>query len=200
MTASTADCKKFLSDQLQLNENGFKRLQKFKEGNAVIREFSHPLYNNPIFITEQNGQLFLTDPNTPSLQKILAGKYVFSLIDENNEDFDENVFLMTRRSFFEKNGHMSDQPDCGPLNFLPEEWMPDDVNDCGTWVLETNLTADEIIATLHDLGCHSDAKFDKLCNGRSALNCPLLTRRTIKDVLNETVAEKEYPTKGPSKI
>lgn len=200
MSASTADCKKFLSAQLKLGENGFKRLQKFKDGNAVIREFSHPLHSDAIFITETNGQLSITDPNSPALQKTLASKYVFSLMDENNPDFDETTVLMTRRSFFEKNGCMSDQPDSGPLNFLPEEWNSDDVNDCGTWVIDTDLSADEIIATLHDLGCHSDAKFDQLCNGRSALNCPLLMDRKIKGVLSETLAQSNPPSKGVSKI
>ena len=198
MSATTNDCKTFLSTELKLDAKGFKRIRKFKDGNKVIREFSHPASSDPIFIAEDNGQLALTTPTIPSSKKDLASKYVFSLIDENNEEFDENVFSMTRRSYFEKNGYQNDQPDYQPLDFLPPEWMADDVNEGGTWVIETDLSADEIIATLHDLGCHSDAKFDQLCNGRSALNCPLLMDRKLKGVLEQTLSENDIsPTVQP---
>lgn len=200
MSATTADCKEFLSAQLNLDPKGFKRLRKFKDGAVVIREFSHPLHSDPIFISEDQGKLALTTPTSPSSQKSLADKYVFSLIDENNEEFDENVFIMTRRSYWEKERCVNDQPDYKPLDFLPDEWEADDVNECGTWVIQTNMTGDEIIATLHDLGCHSDAEFDQLCEGRSALTCPLILDRKLKQVLKDTLDEKEYTTKGPSKI
>lgn len=202
MSATTADCKEFLSTELNLNTKGFKRIRKFKDGSAIIREFSHPSYTDPIYISEENGQLTLTTASTPSSQKSLANKYVFSLIDENNEEFDENVFIMTRRSYWEKEACINDQSDYKPLDFLPPEWNADDVNECGTWVIQTNMTGDEIIATLHDLGCHSDAEFDQLCEGRSALNCPLILDRKIKQVLNQTLSDSNItPTvQPPSKI
>lgn len=191
MSASTNDCKTFLSTELKMDPKGFKRIRKFKDGDKIIREFSHPASSEPIFISEDNGQLALTTPTLPSSKKYLASKYVFTLMDENNPDFDETTVLMTRRSFFERNGCQCDQADYRPLDFLPEEWNADDINECGTWVIETDLSADEIIATLHDLGCHSDAKFDQLCNGRSALNCPLLMDRKLKGVLEQTLSEND---------
>jgi len=200
MSATTADCKTFLAEELNLDAKGFKRVRKFKDGASIVREFTHPASSEPIFVAEDNGCLALTTPKAPATQNNLASKYVFSLMDENNPDFDGTTVLMTRRSFFEKNGCMSDQPDYTPLKFLPAEWNADDINECGTWVIETDLSADEIIATLHDLGCHSDAKFDQLCNGRSALNCPLLMDRKLKQVLNETLAGSTPLSKGPNKI
>lgn len=200
MSASTADCKNFLAAQLNLDAKDFKRLRKFKDGDVVIREFSHPGSSDPIFIAEDKGQLSLTTQTTPSSQKSLAEKYVFTLVDENHQEFPETTVLITRRSYFEKTGYRYDQADYKPLEFLPEEWNADDINECGTWVIETDLSADEIIATLHDLGCHSDAKYDQLCNGRSALNCPLLMDRKLKKVLNETLAGSTPLSKGVSKI
>lgn len=200
MSASTADCKEFLAAQLNLDPKGFKRLRKFKDGDLIVREFSHPSSTESIFLFEDNGQLALTTPTAPSSQKSLASKYVFTLVDEDNLEFPETTVLITRRSYFEKTGYQNDQPDYKPLEFLPEEWNADDINECGTWVIETDLSADEIIAKLHDLGCHSDAKFDQLCNGRSALNCPLIESRKIKGVLTETLAQNNPPSKGVSKI
>lgn len=200
MSASTADCKNFLAVQLNLDAKGFKRVRKFKDGASIVREFTHPASSEPIFVTEDNGCLALTAAKAPATQNNLAGKYVFCLIDEDNQEFDETIVSMTRRSYFEKEGCQNDEPDYTPLQFLPKEWNADDVNECGTWMIETDLSADEIIATLHDLGCHSDAKYDQMCDGRSALNCPLLMDRKLKKVLNETLAGSTPLSKGVSKI
>lgn len=202
MAITTTDCKEFLATQLNLDAKGFKRLRKFKDGRTVVREFSHMNSSATITIFENNGQLTLTPPIPSQHSAIsdLAGEYVFSLIDEDHQERGEHTVLMTRRSYWQYYGSMNDQSDYEPHEFLPSEWMATDVNDAGTWEIVTTDTADEIIAKLHDLGCHSDARFDQLCGGRSALNCPLLENRKFKEVLTQAVANSNPPNQGLSKI
>lgn len=198
MTITTADCQEFLANRLHMDAHGFKCIQKFNDGDIVVREFSHPVCSDQIFLAEENGQLTLTSSMLPSLQKKLANKYVFTLVPDSYHK-DDIVVLMTRRTLWKKEERLDDEEDDQPLNFFPPDWVADQVST-SRWVIVTNMTADEVIATLHDLGCHSDAKFDQLCEGRSALDCPLVVDRKIKDVLNKTFADSPASSKAPNKM
>lgn len=196
VTTTTADCKTFLASQFSFDPKGWKRVSKFNdsEGNPT-REFSHPQSQDNIFLVERSGQLALSTNTRPAPKSSSASlaptspgsKYVFSLVNDPvaTQGIPDTVVLMTRRAYFDKTGYMNDQPDYAPLKFLPPEWEADDINECGTWVIQTALNGDEIIETLHDLGCHSDAKFDALCEGRSALTCQLILNRKLNQTLTE---------------
>ena len=97
---------------------------------------------------------------------------------------------MTRRNLWKKEERLDDEEDYKPLKFFPPDWLAE-LTSTSKWVITTNMNADEVIATLHDLGCHSDAKFDQMCEGRSALDCPLVVNRKIKDVLEQTLTEND---------
>ena len=69
MSASTNDCQEFLSNRLNMDANGFKCVREFNDGHIVVREFSHPVCSDRIFLADDNGQLTLTASTLPSIQK-----------------------------------------------------------------------------------------------------------------------------------
>jgi hypothetical protein len=104
-------------------------------------------------------------PEKESKQKKLktAADYVFT-VWRGEEDYGMRGFktiLITPIKYWNMQNCMYDQPDYTPAKFVPKEWIIDDVNECGTWMMETDLSNEEIHSIMIKQGFIYDKKFDE---------------------------------------
>jgi len=95
-----------------------------------------------------------------------ASDYVFSVYEgeSNHLPLKGIVVYITDLNFWKNNGCMYDMPDYKPLNFMPREWMADDINECGTWFLLTDLDKTELKEKMIEIGFVYDESFNEFIN------------------------------------
>lgn len=176
---TTNDCKEFLYDEFPYDEKGWKRVGKRKDqfGN-VVREFTHPDISKNIFIVESSDGLKLT--TGPFNQGFDPTFFIFSVMD------DEMSFLPSL------GGHSvlicldhPDYPDSSGSGeydhvipgLLPPSWKVEQECEESFSVYNSGLSEEDFVVAMHDMGFRSSAVLDQQCNGRSALNSPIILAR-----------------------
>jgi hypothetical protein len=96
-----------------------------------------------------------------------AKKFIFSVYKEQMDmlDLGKSVFIaIVEYDFWLENGFLNDQASYEPANYMPQEWQAEDVNDCGSWLVYTNLTPLEIEAKMKSIGFVWSQDFDDFIN------------------------------------
>lgn len=197
---STADCKVFLASQFSFDPKGWKRVSKFKdaEGNPT-REFSHPESEDNIFLVESAGALHLTDHTARSaLNSKKCSKYTFTVLDASSSGFGSGSGFHTV-TIVSDDEDMAGEHDPVVPTLFPKEWTVDCEME-EVFTIQTNLSEEELIVAMHDMGFKSDADLDEDCSGRSALTSPTILARKQKRKLEQTVSSYGASSSSPSKI
>lgn len=99
-----------------------------------------------------------------------AKKFIFSVIKEgmNMLDLGAAVFVAIVEYDFwlEEGGLNGDNASDEPANYMPPEWQAEDVNGCGSWLVYTNLTPDQVEAKLKSIGFMWTQEFDDYMKDR----------------------------------
>lgn len=92
-----------------------------------------------------------------------AADYVFTVWKgEPSYGMDESkTIFVTPLQYWKTKGYMNDQPDYKPAKFFPKEWIIEDVNEGGTWMMETDLSNEELHSIMIKQGFIYDEKFDE---------------------------------------
>lgn len=70
------------------------------------------------------------------------------------------TIFVTPLHYWKSNGYMYDQPDYKPAKFFPKDWKIEDVNEGGTWMMETDLSNEEIHEIMLNHNFVYDENFD----------------------------------------
>lgn len=99
-----------------------------------------------------------------------AKKFIFSVIKEgmNMLDLGAAVFVAIVEYDFwlEEGGLNGDNASDEPANYMPPEWQAEDVNGCGSWLVYTNLTPDQVEAKLKSIGFMWTQEFEDYMKDR----------------------------------
>lgn len=199
---STDDCKKFLKDHFpEFSEKGWSRVSKSKNANGdVVRVFLHKDTSEQVVVLEnKQGVLSLGEAEQAVTIKSASkssgsSKYIYSVVDNdiNPGEPGAHLVMITKKSYFEKTGYMNDQPDYKPLSFFPDDWEAEDVNECGSFYIESPLDEPALVRKLTELGFASSPAFDQLVKGRSTSSPPYsleIKAADDKKVIAEAVSE-----------
>lgn len=119
-------------------------------------------------------KLPIRDPNEQESEKgkfdPRAKKFIFSVIKEgmNMLDLGAAVFVAIVEYDFwlEEGGLNGDNASDEPANYMPPEWQAEDVNGCGSWLVYTNLTPDQVEAKLKSIGFMWTQEFEDYMKDR----------------------------------
>lgn len=99
-----------------------------------------------------------------------AKKFIFSVLKENMDicDLGSAVFVaIVEYDFWLEEGSLNgDDASDEPANYMPPEWQAEDVNGCGSWLVYTNLTPDQVEAKLKSIGFMWTQEFDDYMKNR----------------------------------
>lgn len=96
--------------------------------------------------------------------------------------------FMAAKSYAEKRGCLSDQPDHRPGEFFPKEWRANQ-EETNQWYIRFPGTQMELIAQLDEIGFSTNLEFDKFLEGissRSEEYQAYRQRNTLNDQLQNT--------------
>ena len=177
MTTTTADCKTFLASQFSFDPKGWKRVSKFNDsdGNAT-REFSHPESEETFFVVERNGVLQLADDTARAVfNKKKCSRYKFCVIAPIRR-VPPGTHTVVIAS---KDEDMDGQHDPTVPTLFPKNWEVEcELEEVFT--IQAQLSEEELIVALHDLGFKSNAELNDDWDGRSALTSPTILARKRK--------------------
>ncbi len=138
------------------------KLEKLKEFYKNSKES-----NNSVEVKEDNND-FVKEAEEQSypFKDNKASDYVFSVYEgeSNHLPLKGIIVYITDLNFWKNNGCMYDMPDYKPLKFMPREWMADDINECGTWFLLTDLDRTDLKQKMIEIGFVYDKAFDEFIN------------------------------------
>jgi len=99
-----------------------------------------------------------------------AKKFIFSVIKETMDMMDLGlcvfVAIVEYDYWLEEGGLNGDDASDEPANYMPPEWQAEDVNGCGSWLVYTNLTPDQVEAKLKSIGFMWTQEFDDFMKNR----------------------------------
>lgn len=120
-------------------------------------------FNIPV--RDPNEQESVTGQHDPR-----AKKFIFSVLKENMDicDLGSAVFVAIVEYDFwlEEGGLNGDDASDEPANYMPPEWQAEDVNGCGSWLVYTNLTPEQVEAKLKSIGFMWTQEFDDYMKNR----------------------------------
>jgi hypothetical protein len=120
-------------------------------------------FNIPV--RDPNEQESVTGQHDPR-----AKKFIFSVLKENMDicDLGSAVFVAIVEYDFwlEEGGLNGDDASDEPANYMPPEWQAEDVNGCGSWLVYTNLTPDQVEDKLKSIGFMWTQEFDDYMKNR----------------------------------
>lgn len=175
---TTSDCKEFLYDEFPYDEKGWKRVGKRKDrfGN-MVREFTHPDISKNVFVVESSDGLKLT--TAPFEQDFDPTFFIFSVVDDQlatQLGGHKVVISLDHPDYPDAAG--SGEYDYVVPGLFPPSWrVEEDMEDLFS-IYNSGLSEEDFIVALHDMGFRSSALLDQQCNGRSALNSPIILART----------------------
>lgn len=139
---TTDDCKAYILKMLPNTDiKKCKRIRKFKNDNGdVVREFSLAEHPETMHLVEINGKL---EFGTGTVVTKLNG-YLFHVMDTE----DGMMVITTDEQYWLENGCVNDQEDEMPGLYMPPEWSAEDLNGCGSWLIETELNKKEVTKVL----------------------------------------------------
>lgn len=121
--------------------------------------------NFNIPVRDPNEQESLTGQHDPR-----AKKFIFSVLKEGMDicDLGSAVFVAIVEYDFwlEEGGLNGDDASDEPADYMPPEWQAEDVNGCGSWLVYTNLTPDQVEAKLKSIGFTWTQEFDDYMKNR----------------------------------
>lgn len=198
MSATTADCKEFLSQHFAFDKKGWKRVNKRKDANGnTVREFSHAASSENVFIVETTNGLELTTTPSFKTSKYGPSSFTFTVIDDAQVN---NL-----------GGHcvviVSDEDDegSGEYDYLvpalfPKSWQVENEMEETFSIYNSNLSEEDFVVALHDMGFQSDSNMDQHCNGRSGANSPIILARAQKKMLTDATQDAGSVVNKISKI
>lgn len=93
-----------------------------------------------------------------------AKKFIFSVMKESMDicDLGEAIFvaIVEYDYWLAEGGLNGDDASDEPANYMPPEWLAEDVNGCGSWLVYTNLTPEQVEAKLKSIGFIWTQEFD----------------------------------------
>lgn len=99
-----------------------------------------------------------------------AKKFIFSVMKEGLDicDLGSAVFvaIVEYDYWLEEGGLNGDDASDEPANYMPPEWQAEDVNGCGSWLVYTNLTPNQVEAKLKSIGFMWTQEFDDFMRDR----------------------------------
>lgn len=100
---------------------------------------------------------------TDKIRNTLPAHYVFSIYEDTNlstrDGLSGHIVYITPLDFWNANGYMFDEPNEIPATMLPIEWNAEDINESGTWFINTDLSAQEVIDKMIEIGFVQDTEF-----------------------------------------
>lgn len=122
-------------------------------------------FNYPFPVRDPDEQESLTGQHDPR-----AKKFIFSVLKEGWDmlDLGSAVFvaIVEYDYWLEEGGLNGDDASDEPADYMPPEWQAEDVNGCGSWLVYTNLTPDQVEAKLKSIGFTWTQEFDDYMKNR----------------------------------
>ena len=210
---TTADCKLFLSASFpDLPAKGWSRVRKFKDDTGCdVREFVHPQNSQSVFLLDQAGKLVLADAsqitNRPTPKS--AADYIYTVASLEDYELEPepidaasgnqgHLVLVTKLSHWNAYHYRNDEYDPTPAKYMPDDWLADDLNGCGEWWIECDLSEKQLIDTLEGVGFQSSVEYDTFCKGRSAKTAAYVAQQShdgLTQQLTPEIDQAQPPTK-----
>lgn len=184
MGATTADCKEFLSQNFSFDKKGWKRVSKRKDANGNnVREFSHPNSTENVYVVETSTGLELASAPAFKTSKYAPSSFIFSVMDDPQvQKLGGHCVLISLDD--EDNEGTGEYDHLVPALF-PKGWLVENEMEETFSVYNTNLSEEDFVVALHDMGFQSDSTVDQQCNGRSGANSPIVLSRAQKKTLTQ---------------
>lgn len=199
MSATTADCKDFLSQNFSFEKKGWKRVSKRKDANGDnVREFSHPNSPENVYVVETATGLELTTNPSFTSGKYAPSSFVFSVMDDPMiQKLGGYCVLITLDD--EDNEGTGEYDHLVPALF-PKSWLVENEMEETFSIYNSNLSEEDFVVALHDMGFQSDSNVDQQCNGRSGANSPIILARAQKKTLTAATQQATPSANKSSKI
>lgn len=199
MSATTADCKDFLSKNFSFDKKMWKRVSKRKDVNGDnVREFSHPDSPENVYVVETPTGLELTTNPAFKSGKYAPSSFVFSVMDDHIvQKLDGHALLITLDD--EDNEGTGEYDHLVPALF-PKSWRVENEMEEIFSIYNTNLSEEDFVVALHDMGFQSDSNVDQQYNGRSGANSAIILARTQNKVLTNATQSASPAANKTSKI
>lgn len=199
MSATTADCKNFLAQNFSFDKKGWKRVSKRKDANGdTVREFSHADSPENVYVVETANGLELTTNPTFKSGKYTPSSFVFSVMDDPMvQNLGGHCLLITLDD--EDNEGTGEYDHLVPALF-PKGWQVENEMEETFSIYNSNLSEEDFVVALHDMGFQSDTNVDQQCNGRSAANSPIILARAQKKTLTQATQDATPAANKTSKI
>lgn len=191
------DFKDFLiSEYIGTTSKEWKENRSFKNQYAQkVVSYKHERYDEA-FVVEEGDDFNIYEEHDESVRPYReASDYVFTIY-KDNDNFFENLMkkkcitvLLAPVDDIEEIGSMLE--DDQPRRYFLDEWDASDVNGSGEWILITDLSDEEFIKKMKEIGFQKTDEFDQLVLGNFDVSTTAGCKKYLISLFPNT-KEKEW--------